>query len=94
MTCRDISTRFVCLISVKDTKPEAVAQALEDNIFNYFGLVDAIILDNAGSFTLIVIKDICKTLNIYDKIRFHIFPILIDHSEYIKPWRNYEGIDK
>ena len=55
------------LIPVTDTRAETVVQALEDNIFKYFGLVDAIISDNARSFTSNVIKDICKKLNIDDK---------------------------
>ena len=67
LTCRDNFTRFVWLIPVKDTKSDTVVQALEDNIFKYFGLVDAIISDNAKSFTSNVIKDICRKLNIDDK---------------------------
>ena len=67
LTCRDNFTRFVWLIPVTDTRAETVVQALEDNIFKYFGLVDAIISDNARSFTSNVIKDICKKLNIDDK---------------------------
>ena len=64
LTCRDNFTRFVWLIPVTHTRAETVVQALEDNIFKYFGLVDAIISDNARSFTSNVIKDICKKLNI------------------------------
>ena len=67
LTCRDNFTRFVWLIPVKDTKSDTVVQALEENIFKYFGLVDAIISDNARSFTSNIIKDICKKLNIDDK---------------------------
>ena len=67
LTCRDNFTRFVWLIPVKDTKSDTVVQALEDNIFKYFGLVDAIISDNAKSFTSNVIKEICRKLNIDDK---------------------------
>ena len=51
LTCRDNFTRFVWLIPVKDTKSDIVVQALEENIFKYFGLVDANISDNARSFT-------------------------------------------
>ena len=52
---------------VKDTKSDKVVQALEENTFKYFGLVDTIISDNARSFTSNIIKDICKKLNIDDK---------------------------
>ena len=67
LTCRDNFTRFVWLIPVKDTKSDTVVQALEDNILKYFGPVDAIMSDNARSFTSKIIKDICKKLNIDDK---------------------------
>ena len=64
LICRDNFTRFVWLILVKDTKSDTVVQAPEDNKFKYFGLVDAIISDNAKSFASNVIKDICRKLNI------------------------------
>ena len=67
LTSKDSCTRFVWLIPVTDTREESVIQAVEDNIFKYFGLVDAIISHNARSFTSNVIKDICKKLNIDDK---------------------------
>ena len=74
LTCRDNFIRFLWLIPVKDTKSDTVVQALEDNIFRYFGLVDAIISDNAKSFTSNVIKDICRKLNIDDKHTIPYFP--------------------
>ena len=67
LTCSDNFTRFIWLIPVTDTRAETVVQALEDNIFKYFGLVDAITFNKARSFTSNNIKDICKKLNIDDK---------------------------
>ena len=51
LTCQNNFTRSVRLIPFKDTKLYTVVQALEDNIFQYFGQVDAIILDNIRLFT-------------------------------------------
>ena len=74
LTRRDNFTIFLWLIQVKDTKSDTVVQALEDNMFKYFGLVDAIISDNARSFTSNVIKDICKKLNTDGKHRIPCCP--------------------
>ena len=67
LTCQNNFTNFVSPIPVRDTKSDTAVQALEDNIFKYFGLVDAIISDIARSFTSNIIKDICRRLNIDDK---------------------------
>ena len=64
LTCWDNFTRFVWLVPLKDTKLETVLQALKDNIFEYFGLVDDIILDKSKSFISSFIKGICRKLNI------------------------------
>ena len=62
LTCRVNFTRWTWLLPVTDTREETVVQALEDNIFKYFGLVDAIIFDNARSFSSNVIKDNLKEM--------------------------------
>ena len=80
LTYKSNFTKFVWFIPVTDTRAVTVVQALEHKIFKYFGLVHAIIKDNARSFTSNAIKDVCMKLHIDDKQTFHIARILTNQN--------------
>ena len=64
LTCKDAFTRFHWLIPTKSTNTNAVVEALEKEIFAYWGLPDKIVTDNAKEFTSAKMKEICEQLNI------------------------------
>ena len=57
---RDYFNRIVRLIPTRDIKSETVVQVLEENIFKYLRLTEAIISDNVRLFMSNIIKDIGK----------------------------------
>ena len=62
LTARDVFTRWVEAIPLKETNAESIASALEDNVFCRHGIPEGIHSDNGHNISGTVIAAICEVL--------------------------------
>ena len=64
LSYRDSFSRFIWLLHTKDMTATTVINALNSNIFAYFGLPCSLKSDNSTSFTNNLLKEVCSRLQI------------------------------
>ena len=64
LTMKDNFTGYIWLEATKEQDTDAVARALEKNIFAHHGFPDMITTDNASVFNSKKMEELCKKLNI------------------------------